>query len=1333
MFSEFSPCIESILNIARSDQSQDTKLARLARAVLRSAGNGDTDLLAWFLDTRVRAMRSQPPSDGPAEAHLFAALDLRAIRDDSGGMGPVSLAASAGHVDTVRLLVDYGADIDERDGAGWTPLMWAINSSNLALVSFLVKRGADVEARSHQGTSCEDFIVSVAPNDSNEAGPSTFHRRDAINSPWSSDHELIADLIFDQLQLAAATQHSTSTQHHSLATSPSASSPSSRPSTPHDNRHARSSSASLHSPLPGITSPATSRGGVHPRTLSHQASSGHLTTSSTSRRLVGRTERAFRQEADLKAREIAQGRRKALLDIAVLLEVKYADLIGYAPDLAEDNDDPRKTAKSSWAVKRGKARRRGAGRKSVSAQAANPTDLSAGCGAREVGSDPLSVEFEFDHILPHQMLVVGEDDVDPLLEVFVSRAHPVRAPWTTRAEPANIIFLAMRFAARFGDEDLLINLLYGALERIEEQVREHESSMTHLAFWLFNLTLLLHYIFRDPNLAHFPKMQDEYLPFVADLINETYVTVIRDIERRINRILEPAMLEHEAIPGFEDVRFEGEWKFIKTLTGSVKSSFGAASPNVGSVSKGSPAAGTPTRRPLSQIFARKDNDLQQGPPAGEHRDKVLGSGSPALTAGSHTPARASPRLGEHLSPGFNNTQLKEASYDATAAELLSNPCPRTVTSLLTSALHVLQLYEINPATIIQALSQVFYWIGSESFNKVLSNKRYLCRSKAMQLKLNVSALEDWARSNALPLSIVNTHLAPLNQLISWLACQSSLQEFDSLIATMQGLRCLNPLQMRKAVRDYRYEVGEGRMSEECLQYLDQFQVDWGRSQEALLEAQEEERARRELEAMRREILRQDREAAEDARAAAADASTSTDAITPRVENGPRLGDDLDDVQRKKSQHHRSGTATQDGPTPDSRSPSPSSMGQSEDKNAANESFATDTSGTVAEQGRKNSVQMDFDEKTPEGQALAAQSAIDSLFLPGRSMSDYTPPIAPEASKEAPISQQDSLVSSVMLPFALPSRVEALVVSPGDAFGFGRGHFTGTGTAALRQMRPANALMQSRSAAGSSAAGSHSGSPFPPGTPRMSEIDLDMSYSDDGGDAQSRTSGLSAASTNTSSTTSNVFASGKGFAAGGYWQPVPLLSDETFERITDTMRYVQKRRESMFQRRVMAGRVVNGWTSAGGGMMSPRSPSILVQSPLAGSEGAGQLLPPWSHDSASPSLGGRAELLSPVLPSVGLASPGKASTDMKPGSSSSAASPPLILSRPGSPTKPSSSPVAGATPQNTRKASGFSARAPALNLPPKNRGVKADDIDESVEEEEEAGEKSNTMGLGIGEK
>lgn len=48
--------------------------------------------------------------------------------------------------------------------------------------------------------------------------------------------------------------------------------------------------------------------------------------------------------------------------------------------------------------------------------------------------------------------------------------------------------------------------------------------------------------------------------------------------------------------------------------------------------------------------------------------------------------------------------------------------------------------------------------------------------------------------------------------------------------------------MRRAVREYKYEVQEGRMTDECTQYLAQLQKDW-----------ERQRVKRGVEALRKEV------------------------------------------------------------------------------------------------------------------------------------------------------------------------------------------------------------------------------------------------------------------------------------------------------------------------------------------------------------------------------------------------------------------------------------------------------------------------------------------------
>ena len=1033
---DLCPSLDLLVALARSPNvDREAKRQRLSRALLRASSNGDTDILSWLLDSRAEARELLASPDAPRDSAGRPKINFDQIKDED-GTGPVVLAACAGHVDAVTHLILNGADVDERDACGWTPLMWATNSSNLTLVSFLLSHGADVEARSSKGTSCEDFILSAAPDAAKSpdpalsasitvgAGPSRSPHTDSSQQQKDKDH--IADLIYEHQRMALSQQTNTQRLRNLSFSSP--------PSTPDRQSSPRKSALPLLESTPGASS-----SGFRP---GHSRTSSQITAS---RRLVGRSERVQLAERELKSREVAEGRKRALLDIAVMLELNYANLVGEQVQLQETPSAPTTTSSS----------RRRRAPKVVS------LGLASGCGAAEVGADILSVEFDWNTVRSDQMLVFGMSDLQALLDLIITDVKPLRAPWTSRAAPANVLFLCARYACFFGDEDLLEELILGAIDRIEGSIYANPTDMSYLAFWLYNCCLLHHYTQKDVTLRASASVKD-YRGLIADLINEIYVFVIRDAERRIDKVLDAAILDHEAIPGFEEVRFEGEWKFIKTLTGSVK---GMSQQGISSPVPNSNSSNANARKPISQIFGRwegNENGLQ--PPG----SPALGIGTPPTQPGSLGRSSGSP-LKPPGSPspagglGAPVQGMREVSCNATAADLLVKPSPRTITSLLTSTLHVLQLYEINPAIIIQGLSQIFFWVGCELFNRVITRKRYLCRSRAMQIRLNVSALEDWARSNALPLAIVHAHLSPLSQLVSWLQCQSSLNEFDGLIATMQGLKSLNPLQMRKAVKDYRYEVGESRMSEECVQYLDQLIIDWRRRQEDLLRQHEVE-----------------------ARA---------------IERRKK--------QRKSSAHHRSGTATQNGPTPDSRSPSPSNNGDEDMPLDISSSFQGDTSveTTVARSSPEPL-------SVTEAVTRSAQNTIDSLFLSGKSMADYVPPWsaagAPPGASETAWTPSELLNSRDMLPFAIPSRADALVVTPGDAFGFGRGHFTGTGTPSLR-----------------SEAGSDSSRPGSPVS--------------DAGSVSSTTS------------RSSLFPTGRGLAAGASWSPVPLLPDGLLETISETMR------------------------------------------------------------------------------------------------------------------------------------------------------------------------------------
>lgn len=291
--------------------------------------------------------------------------------------------------------------------------------------------------------------------------------------------------------------------------------------------------------------------------------------------------------------------------------------------------------------------------------------------------------------------------------------------------------------------------MVSAMDLINDKVEACQWDMTILAFWISNATLLLHYLKKDPGLL---QSTSEFQTQLADLINEIFILIVRDAERRLDKVLDPAMLDHETIPGFEDITFQNEWKLFKRKI-------------------------TVKEEPLEKRYR---------PPSPKQRAK---------------------------------------------------PSPRNVTSLLSSTVFVLDLYDIHSVITTQIISQLLYWIGAELFNRVMSNRKYLARTKAMQIRMNVSLLEEWARTNnrqaehyeggetkstgETTADASRRLLAPVIQLLQWLQCFSSLGEDDleALVGTLQQLKRLTPQQLIHAATHYRAEVGEKRLPKSATKYL----------------------------------------------------------------------------------------------------------------------------------------------------------------------------------------------------------------------------------------------------------------------------------------------------------------------------------------------------------------------------------------------------------------------------------------------------------------------------------------------------------------------------------
>lgn len=90
---------------------------------------------------------------------------------------PVCLAAGNGHVETLKLLMNAGADLNSCDANGNTALHWAVKNMRVEVVEFLIKKGINVDVANNDGltpfhlaaqTSCKSIVKILLLNKKNK-------------------------------------------------------------------------------------------------------------------------------------------------------------------------------------------------------------------------------------------------------------------------------------------------------------------------------------------------------------------------------------------------------------------------------------------------------------------------------------------------------------------------------------------------------------------------------------------------------------------------------------------------------------------------------------------------------------------------------------------------------------------------------------------------------------------------------------------------------------------------------------------------------------------------------------------------------------------------------------------------------------------------------------------------------------------------------------------------------------------------------------------------------------------------------------------------------------
>jgi ankyrin repeat protein len=109
---------------------------------VRAAAAGRTYEEQLDFERRQRGELAAPAQRPPADDNETVVAGL--VGSGGGGLTALVFAAREGDIESARILLEAGADVNQSTEYGWTPLLTAINNRNYVLAALLIEHGADV-------------------------------------------------------------------------------------------------------------------------------------------------------------------------------------------------------------------------------------------------------------------------------------------------------------------------------------------------------------------------------------------------------------------------------------------------------------------------------------------------------------------------------------------------------------------------------------------------------------------------------------------------------------------------------------------------------------------------------------------------------------------------------------------------------------------------------------------------------------------------------------------------------------------------------------------------------------------------------------------------------------------------------------------------------------------------------------------------------------------------------------------------------------------------------------------------------------------------------------
>ncbi len=158
--------IENLLNRGFDPNTPNEKGIPALMLAIQSQSPKTALLLAQHPKTKVEFQNKSGESPLMMAAiqnqiELAQVLIARGADVNRKGWTPLHYAATRGHRDMIRLLLDNNAYIDSESPNGTTPLMLAANSTSALTVKLLLEEGADPTLVNHGNASALDFAIGA--------------------------------------------------------------------------------------------------------------------------------------------------------------------------------------------------------------------------------------------------------------------------------------------------------------------------------------------------------------------------------------------------------------------------------------------------------------------------------------------------------------------------------------------------------------------------------------------------------------------------------------------------------------------------------------------------------------------------------------------------------------------------------------------------------------------------------------------------------------------------------------------------------------------------------------------------------------------------------------------------------------------------------------------------------------------------------------------------------------------------------------------------------------------------------------------------------------------